>query len=79
MKTRWTSHLKDEADKKAFKEAYKASGEIRRRLIELLEEERAANNKARCDNYESPAWAMKQADHNGVERTIEKIISIISD
>ena len=53
---------------------------LRKRLIELLIEEQNRTLKKRRgeDMYESPNWALLQADAVGYERGLEKAISLLS-
>lgn len=53
---------------------------LRKRLIELLIEEQNRTLKKRRseDMYDSPNWALMQADAVGYERGLEKAISFLS-
>jgi hypothetical protein len=79
MKTVWNKGLKPE-EKAEMKLAFDASALLRNRLADMLKEDIDASIKAsRSSNaYDSPSWALTQADAIGYERALLKIISIIS-
>lgn len=82
MNTAWTKGFKRGSDEiKDIEAAYAASSLIRNRLIQMLEEMYDAETKARTSSadYDSPAWAYKQADAIGYARAISKIISLLPD
>lgn len=82
MNTAWTKGFKKGSDEyKDIEAAFAASSLIRNRLIEMLEDMYATETKARTSSsdYESPAWAYKQADAIGFARAISKIISLLPD
>jgi hypothetical protein len=79
MKTIWTKGL--DADKAAdLKAAFQASTVVRSRLKEILHEKEASKMSARTSekDYESPNWALLQADAVGYTRCLKEILSIIS-
>ncbi len=82
MNTAWTKGLKRGSDElKDLEAAYAASGVLRRRLKQMLEDLYDLETKARIktSDYDSPAWAYKQADAIGYARALSKIISMLDD
>jgi len=78
MKTQWKSGLsKEEAS--AIEASFLASGKLRERLKILLQKKQETNKtKVRsAASYESPNWALLQADAVGFERALEEVISLI--
>lgn len=59
---------------------YIGSQLLRRRLVELLMDKQTTMLKKRRGegNYDSPNWALLQADAVGYERAISEVISLIS-
>ncbi len=47
------------------------------RVIEVLKGWKAEALSTPRDDYESPAWACKQADRNGELRTLNKLIKLL--
>ncbi|QHJ80877.1 MAG: hypothetical protein [Bacteriophage sp.] len=82
MNTAWTKGLKRGSDElKDLEAAYAASGVLRRRLKQMLEDLYDLETKSRIktSDYDSPAWAYKQADAIGYARALSKIISMLDD
>lgn len=82
MNTAWTKGLKKGSDElKDLEAAYAASGLLRKHLVRVLEDIYETETKSRIssNDYDSPAWAYKQADAVGYARAIAKVISILSD
>lgn len=82
MNTAWTKGFrKGTQEHKDIGEAYASSAFIRKHLIKILQdfenEELSASLKS--GNYESPSWALKQADSIGYARALRKIMSILSE
>lgn len=78
MKVNWTAGL-DEVRRNDIRQSFKASLVMRKRLLELLEKkmkESWASSIAE-DSYESPNWALKQADARGYERAMKEIMSLV--
>lgn len=58
---------------------YASSFITRKRLTQILEDKKESNMKG-ClskDNYDSPNWAMIQADNIGYQRALEEIIKLL--
>jgi len=81
MKTIWTSGLKTEDQRKDIERAFQASGLLRERLALICKDKVASNISMRTSSsdYESPNWALKQADSVGYARAYNEIISIITE
>jgi len=81
MKTYLTSHLEDEKDVSEFKYAASGSKIVLERLVQLLNEERAEllKKSRKLSGYESPSWAMQQADYIGSDRTLLSCLTKLED
>lgn len=78
MKTLWNKGL--DAEKKAeVKKDFEAAALLRSRLKLLLDEKiESSRTKARSSNtYDSPSWALTQADSIGYERALFEVISLL--
>lgn len=62
-------------------EEYLGSPSLRKRLVELLrtKQEQSYNERISKTTYESPNWALVQADGVGYERGIKELISLLSE
>ena len=81
MKTSLTSSL-DADDKKLFTQEWKASAFMRRKLREFVNDKKVEKEFAfirQKQNYESPSWALTQADSIGYLRAYEEILSLLED
>lgn len=78
MKIVWTKGLKD-GEKEEMKSLFLANALFRKReqliLLEKIETIRKKNVIEA--SYDSPNWALKQADAVGYERALQEIISIL--
>ena len=79
MKVSWTKGVEKELSID-ITQNFKESLVMRRRLAQLLEERIDASlNSARSKiSYETPNWALMQADAVGYQRALQEIISLIS-
>lgn len=79
MKTSITSGLND-LQASEIKSEYLGSQQLRKRLIELLIKKQQSSLKKRRgeDVYDSPNFALLQADQIGYERAIDELISLLS-
>lgn len=82
MNTAWTKGLKrGSQEAKDVEEAFASSAAIRRRLAEIIEimylEE--MKNRLESNEYDSPAWAFKQADAVGYARALQRIKNILQE
>ena len=78
MNLKLTKGLKpDELDE--FKEYFAESGRFRKHLIAVLEQEIESVRGAMRDeaHYDSPNWAMIQADKLGKEKAFRTVISLL--
>ncbi len=59
---------------------FKASAFLRERLTAILEDKANSLRKEvrQKNQYDSPSWALTQADYIGFERAIYEVISLIS-
>lgn len=79
MKTVWNKGLNAQ-QKVEMKNNFEAAGLLRERLKTLLQDKAdSARTAVRSSNsYESPNWALVQADSIGYERAISEVISLLS-
>lgn len=77
MKLNWTKGL-NERDKEEMKLLFSSNARLRARAIEIMKEKQAAAHKGATlkETYDSPNWALRQADAVGYERAINEIISL---
>lgn len=66
----------DDKTKEEFKRLLLHSALIDR-VVEILKGWEAECLSIRRDDYESPAWACKQADRNGELRTLNKVLQLL--
>jgi len=80
MKTLITKGL-DKADVGEMRGLFKSSLRLRLRLIELLHDKDMVHYKAQANrqNYDSPSWALTQADSMGYCRALREVVSLLSD
>jgi hypothetical protein len=81
VKTVWTKGVTTPQGKSEIKQEYLKAAPLRGRLKELLEDKITSNrNTSRSNNtYDSPSWALLQADSIGYERALFEVISLIYD
>lgn len=80
MNSAWKKGLaKGSQELRDVEEAYASSAFIRRRLAALIEELYQSEMKSRVESneYDSPAWAFKQADAVGYARALKRIQNIL--
>lgn len=79
MKTSITSGLND-LQASEIKSEYQGSSMLRKRLVELLikKQEISLKKRRKIDIYDSPNFALLQADQIGYERAIDELIELIS-
>lgn len=80
MKTIWNKGLTAQK-REELKRDFDASATTRERLKVILEEkiESSRSSVRQSNTYDSPSWALLQADSIGYERAMHEIISIISE
>lgn len=74
MKQSWLKGL-DEKDQEAIRNQFNSSKRLLSRLEDIIQSkidlcEKATTN---TDNYESPSWALRQADYIGYKRALKEI------
>jgi len=79
LSVEWTKHLKDKSAKEDFEKLLRNSTISLGRLREILEEKLTAldRSEVKSDVYDSPNWAYKQADVNGMRRVLMNIIALL--
>lgn len=75
----WTKHLKDPDSKQKFEQSLRASTTMAYRLLEILDEEERAIESQSCSvkDFDNPAWAFKQAFHQGEKARIRKLKELL--
>lgn len=76
MKTVWTKG-KNKEEVKDIKSTFLASLVVRKRLQEILAERLVSVDKSSPDDYETPSWALKQADKVGFKRALQEIYNLL--
>lgn len=81
MKTSWLSGVKDASVKKELRANYMTSKMVRERLTEMLDTKLSSSIRASrsSESYDSPNWALKQADATGYQRALEEVKSLLED
>ena len=79
MKTSWLSSL-NEQQKEEVRLNFLHSAVVRERLTALLNAKIESNDKELVtkEMYESPSWALRQADGVGYKRAMNEVISLLS-
>lgn len=74
----WTSHIKDEEEKAAFRAYVANSTSLLNRLADIITKKIEAAETARLDkqNFDKPSWAFEQADTNGYIRALREMKTI---
>jgi hypothetical protein len=76
MKTSWTQHIKDPAEKETFQVSVRSSAHVLERLAEILCDKLEADAKSSKEDYHAPAWAYRQADKVGYARALQEVIDL---
>lgn len=78
MKITWTKGLK-EKEREEMKSLFAANALFRKRAQELLLEKIVSIRQKNVveTSYDSPNWALKQADAVGYERAMQEVISLL--
>lgn len=81
MKTAWFKGVSDKNLRTEIRQDYLKALPSRLRLKELLEDkiETARTMRRGSSTYDSPNWALLQADSMGYERALFEVISLIYD
>ncbi len=72
---KWTTNLTEKEDKQEFCKKLLEQTHILERLYDIVEAYDVANKttKLKKENYDSPSWAMYQADSIGYSRAMSEI------
>lgn len=76
MKTEWFKHLKTKEERESFKEYVANSKDLLDRLQNLCYTYIQDAEKSSPTDYDSPAWAYRQADKVGYIRALKQIIEL---
>lgn len=79
MHTKWISDCKTPEEKKKRKELLHSCSDAFDILKALMVKELESLEINSKTDYDNPSWAYKQADTNGVMRTLDKYINLIKD
>jgi hypothetical protein len=66
----------DANEKEEFKRLL-AHAKLIERVVEIIKGWKTEIDTTPRDDYESPAWACKQADRNGAGRTLLKVLTLL--
>lgn len=78
----WTSHLSTEDQRNEFIQLMGVSGSpVTRRLLEIVQLEKAKTQDTilSLKNYDSPSWALIQADNIGYNRALRLVELLLKD
>lgn len=80
MKTIWTQHLEDQAEKVRFQTSLLHSKWLFERLIEILDSmEKGLDRQERSPKaYDSPNWDYRQAHANGFSQCLHTIRELVT-
>jgi hypothetical protein len=80
MISAWTSNLKTEEEKEAFRKEVLGSRRVLKRLQELMKIEEDGLDQAELNTkiYDIPNWDYRQADMNGCRRMIRTVNKLIN-
>lgn len=80
MISAWTSHLKTEEEKEAFRNEVLGSRRVLQRLEQLMkiEEDGLDQSELNTKIYDIPNWDYRQADMNGCRRMIRTVRKIVN-
>lgn len=78
MKTTWFKGIEEDQHDRV-RGAFKASSDIRSRLIELCNDKIDTAMTTHKNQYEGDSWAYQQADAIGYRRALEEIISLLEN
>lgn len=79
LSVEWTKHLKDPKARQEFEKLLRNSTISLGRMREILEERLASldRSEVKTEVYDSPNWAYKQADTNGMRRCLMNVIAML--
>lgn len=79
LNTRWTQHIRDKGKKIEFEKTIIASTTMRERLLEILDEEEKQldTTATSIKDFETPAWAYKQAFILGEKSRIKRLRDLL--
>ena len=72
LNTRWFTGVED-SERASREELIRNSRTVLATLTDTIDREIAALSNTTNDDYETPAWACKQADRNGQIRALKKL------
>lgn len=78
--TKWTKHIRNEAERAQFEKTIKASRTALDRLATILREELQSldNQEASITDYDSAAWSHKQAHRNGQRAFAKTVLDLLT-
>jgi hypothetical protein len=76
---KWVNHLRDPDEREKFKQALRSSAFVFRILKDIIEQEKRSINASELNpnDFESPAWAQKQAFRNGERRGLQIVEELL--
>jgi hypothetical protein len=76
MKTSWTKHLKDPAEKALFEQQVIAAKTVLERLAEIIQFRR--EHIEFSSDFETPAWSEKHAHNLGRAHSYKEILDLLT-
>ncbi len=73
LNSRWFVGTKSPEEKQELEGIVRNSRTVMTILTRVIDQEVAALEAIKSDDYETPAWACKQADRNGQIRALKKL------
>lgn len=78
--TKWTKHLRTDAEKEQLEKTIRASRTALDRIKQIIEEEVESlnNQEASLTDYTDASWSHKQAHRNGQRAMAKSMIDLLS-
>ena len=79
MYTRWTSHLKTDEEKEAFKKEIYSAKRVLERLRDIIVDDHDGLDRSEIhpETYSQPNWAYHQAHKNGIRQYMYQIKTLV--
>ena len=78
MKTLWFQHIKEKEKQEEFKKSVIGSKIVLDKLKEVCYTLSKNGERSSLSDYDSPSWALRQADKIGYARALKEIIEILT-
>lgn len=77
MDSQWAAHLKDKQEADQFKANVRSSVKVLDRLHDLVYNKIKNQSLFSDRDYDSPSWALRQADKTGYTRALQDILPLL--